>query len=169
MPFLTWYFLIPIFISSFPLHFIHLFPPPPSPLINPTTSSSLTPSSCQHRLEDGPRNETCSYHFLITMALVTISSVTTAITNPNVNVRGGKTTIKVAFFIKLKLSGPLTQLKNVHTLQHNFSNFFLPIVNNKKKDLSLILMKKVRSVPSADSCLFIFPAKNKQINHIHST
>lgn len=105
------------------------------------------------------------------MALVTISSVTTAITNPNVNIRGGKTAIKVAFFIKLKLSGPLTQLKNVHTLQHNFSifYFFLPIVNNKKKDPSLILMKKVSSVPSADSCLFIFPAKNKQINHIHST
>lgn len=125
MPFLTRYFLIPIFISSFPLHFIHLFPLP-SPLINPTTSSSssLTPSSCQHRLEDGPRNETCSYHFLITMALVTISSVTTAITNPNVNIRGGKTAIKVAFFIKLKLCGPLTQLKNVHTLQHNFSIFF---------------------------------------------
>lgn len=70
--------LVPIFISSFPLLFINLFPLP-SP---PEPQHHLLPtSSCQLRLEEGPRTETCSYHFLVTAVLVTMSRVTTAIMN----------------------------------------------------------------------------------------
>lgn len=70
--------VLPIFILSFPLHFIHLFPPP-FPLAGPSTSPPPS-SSCQHYLKEGPSvPQPTLTNSLITTALVTISRGTTAI------------------------------------------------------------------------------------------